>query len=315
MSQGEALAKRAIASTQHFTEPPPRFSEASLVKRMEELGIGRPSTYASILQVLKDRSYVRLDKRRLYAEDKGRLVIAFLESFFARYVEYDFTAALEEQLDRVSNNEIDWKQVLRDFWRDFTGAIDETKELRITDVLNALDEMLGPARLPGEGRRQRSRASARPAAPAASTSSSAASAPLSAARTIRNAATRARSRRATKAATAARAFSAIDPATGLEVSLRAGRFGPYLQLGEAAEGEKPKRSSIPKGTEPGRSRSRASASRCCRCRAKSASIRKTASRSWPASAASGLMCSTARPTRISTRARTCSPSGSIARSR
>src|SRR6201989_2866184 len=98
MSEGEALKRQDLAVTQHFTEPPPRFSEASLVKRMEELGIGRPSTYASILQVLKDRGYVRLEKKRLHGEDKGRVVVAFLENFFARYVEYDFTAALEEQL-------------------------------------------------------------------------------------------------------------------------------------------------------------------------------------------------------------------------
>src|SRR6202034_1130763 len=127
MSQGEALKKNDLAVTQHFTEPPPRFSEASLVKRMEELGIGRPSTYASILQVLKDRKYVRLDKRRLLPEDRGRVVVAFLESFFSKYVEYDFTADLEEQLDRVSNNDVAWRDVLRDFWRDFIGAIDETK--------------------------------------------------------------------------------------------------------------------------------------------------------------------------------------------
>ena len=125
MSGGEKLAKRSIAANQHFTEPPPRYSEASLVKRMEELGIGRPSTYASILQVLKDRKYVRLDKRRLVPEDRGRIVVAFLESFFARYVEYDFTAGLEDKLDLISNSEIAWRDVLRDFWRDFIGAIDE----------------------------------------------------------------------------------------------------------------------------------------------------------------------------------------------
>src|SRR6201988_2685894 len=144
MSGGERLEKRAIAATQHFTEPPPRFSEASLVKRMEELGIGRPSTYASILQVLKDRGYVKLDKKRLHAEDKGRVVVAFLESFFARYVEYDFTASLEDQLDRISNNEISWQQVLSDFWRGFIGAVDEIKDLRVAEVLDALDDMLGP---------------------------------------------------------------------------------------------------------------------------------------------------------------------------
>src|SRR5262244_504970 len=132
MSAGESLAKRKIDASQHFTEPPPRYSEASLVKRMEELGIGRPSTYASILQVLKDRGYVRIDKRRLVPEDKGRVLTAFLESFFARYVEYDFTAGLEEQLDRISNNELNWKDVLRDFWRDFTAAVGDIKELRVT---------------------------------------------------------------------------------------------------------------------------------------------------------------------------------------
>src|SRR5439155_6885746 len=107
----EALAKRKIDAGQHFTEPPPRYSEASLVKRMEELGIGRPSTYAPILAVLKDRGYVRVDRKRLVPEDKGRVVVAFLETFFARYVEYDFTASLEEQLDRVSNSEVAWRDL------------------------------------------------------------------------------------------------------------------------------------------------------------------------------------------------------------
>ena len=148
MATGEALSKREIQATQHFTEPPPRYSEASLVKRMEELGIGRPSTYASILQVLRDRGYVRLDKKRLVPEDKGRVLIAFLENFFARYVEYDFTASLEEQLDKISNNELPYKDVLRDFWNDFIGAVGDIKELRITQVIDALDEMLAPHLFP-----------------------------------------------------------------------------------------------------------------------------------------------------------------------
>ena len=148
MSAGERLAKRRIDANQHFTEPPPRYSEASLVKRMEELGIGRPSTYASILQVLKDRGYVRIDKRRLVPEDKGRVLTAFLESFFARYVEYDFTAGLEEQLDRISNNEIAWRDLLRDFWREFTAAVGDIKELRVAQVIDALDEMLAPHLFP-----------------------------------------------------------------------------------------------------------------------------------------------------------------------
>src|ERR1700689_2286319 len=140
MSAGEKLTKREMAADQHFTEPPPRYSEASLVKRLEELGIGRPSTYASILQVLKDRKYVRLDKRRLIPEDRGRIVVAFLESFFAKYVEYDFTAGLEERLDQISNSEVAWRDVLRDFWRDFIVAIDGTKDLKISKVIDALDE-------------------------------------------------------------------------------------------------------------------------------------------------------------------------------
>src|SRR5437763_10376672 len=144
MSTGEALQKREISATQHFTRRPSRFSDASLCNRMEELGIGRPSTSASILQVLKDRGYVKLEKKRLYGEDKGRVVIAFLENFFARYVEYDFTADLEEQLDRISNNEISWQQVLKDFWQDFIAAVNEIKDLRVTQVLDALDDMLGP---------------------------------------------------------------------------------------------------------------------------------------------------------------------------
>ena len=144
MSPNEPLKRQKLAVTQHFTEPPPRFSEASLVKRMEELGIGRPSTYASILDVLKARGYVKLEKKRLHGEDKGRVVIAFLENFFRRYVEYDFTADLEEQLDRISNNEIAWQQVLKDFWTGFIGAVDDIKDLRVAQVLDALDEMLGP---------------------------------------------------------------------------------------------------------------------------------------------------------------------------
>src|SRR5204862_3165390 len=143
MRKAERLARGEVAPSQHFTQPPPRYTEASLVKKLEELGIGRPSTYASILQVLQDRDYVRLDKRRFLPEDRGRLVTAFLTSFFERYVEYNFTADLENQLDEVSGGRIDWKALLRDFWRDFSTAIDGTKELTITAVLEELDGELG----------------------------------------------------------------------------------------------------------------------------------------------------------------------------
>src|SRR5208283_3566766 len=150
MREGESLGKDKIEASQHFTEPPPRFTEATLVKRMEELGIGRPSTYASTLAVLRERDYVRIEKKRLVPEDKGRLVTAFLESFFTRYVGYDFTAGLEERLDLVSNHELDWKQVLRDFWSDFSGALAGIKDLRTTEVLDSLNELLGPHIFPAK---------------------------------------------------------------------------------------------------------------------------------------------------------------------
>jgi len=144
VSQGERTTVETVTPEQHFTQPPPRFSEASLVKRLEELGIGRPSTYASILQVLQDRDYVRLEKRRFIPEDRGRIVTAFLESFFNRYVQYNFTADLENQLDDISGGRANWKDVLRKFWLDFNAAIGETANLRISHVLDTLDKDLGP---------------------------------------------------------------------------------------------------------------------------------------------------------------------------
>ncbi|GAB4173612.1 MAG: type I DNA topoisomerase [Thalassobaculales bacterium] len=144
MAVGEAVSRGAVKPEQHFTQPPPRYSEASLVKRLEELGIGRPSTYASILQVLQDREYVRLEKRRFVPEDRGRIVTAFLSNFFRRYVEYGFTADLETRLDEVSDGRIDWKALLREFWRDFHAAVADTSGLTIKQVIAALDQELGP---------------------------------------------------------------------------------------------------------------------------------------------------------------------------
>ena len=142
LKKGEKLGVEEVKPEQHFTEPPPRYSEASLVKKLEELGIGRPSTYAAIISVLQDRGYVTLDKKRFIAQSLGRLVNAFLVSFFERYVEYDFTADLETRLDEVSAGERDWKQVLRDFWVDFIAKIDESKQLTVSQVLEALDTLL-----------------------------------------------------------------------------------------------------------------------------------------------------------------------------
>ncbi len=261
ISQAETLAKQAIEASQHFTEPPPRFSEAALVKRMEELGIGRPSTYASVLQVLQDRGYVRIDKKRLIPEDKGRVVVGFLESFFPRYVEYDFTAALEEKLDRISNNEIEWKEVLRDFWVDFIGAVNDIKELRITQVLDALNDLLEPhifpARADGGDVRQ---------CPQCGTGKlSLKVGRFGAFIGCANYPDCNYTRQMTPGAAGAQATKVlgVDPKTKLEVTLRGGRFGTYLQLGEeikapklkkgekkdpdAPKPEKPKRASLPKG--------------------------------------------------------------------
>jgi DNA topoisomerase-1 len=153
IAKGDPLKTAKVDATQHFTQPPPRYSEASLVKKMEELGIGRPSTYASILTVLRDRNYVRLEARRFIPEDRGRLVTAFLTSFFARYVDTGFTASLEEQLDEIAEGSAKWRDVLRDFWTDFSAAVAQTKDLKISDVIDALDADLGshffPAREDG----------------------------------------------------------------------------------------------------------------------------------------------------------------------
>ena len=252
MSEGELLEKQAINSSQHFTEPPPRYSEAALVKRMEELGIGRPSTYASILQVLQDRGYVRMDKKRLMPEDKGRVVVGFLESFFQRYVEYDFTANLEEQLDRISNSEIDWKKVLTDFWVDFIGAVNEIKDLRITQVLDALNDLLAPhifpPRLEGGDPRQ---------CPNCATGKlSLKVGRFGAFIGCSNYPECNFTRQMTPGANGGVNGTKVlgeDPTTGLEVSLRGGRFGPYLQLGETSKekgAEKPKRAGLPKGLAP-----------------------------------------------------------------
>ncbi|WP_298260072.1 type I DNA topoisomerase [Bradyrhizobium sp.] len=250
MSEGENVKRQNLAVTQHFTEPPPRFSEASLVKRMEELGIGRPSTYASILQVLKDRGYVRLEKKRLHGEDKGRVVVAFLENFFARYVEYDFTAGLEEQLDRISNNEISWQEVLKDFWRGFIGAVNDIKDLRVAEVLDSLDEMLGPHIYPpradgGDIRQCPSCGAGRLNLKAGKFGAFVGCTNYPECRYTRPLA-------ADSEASADRVLGK-DPETGRDVFVKAGRFGPYIQLGEQKdyeEGEKPRRAGIPKGTSP-----------------------------------------------------------------
>ncbi|ARU00026.1 type I DNA topoisomerase [Yoonia vestfoldensis] len=148
LAQGENVIKQSVDPEQHFTQPPPRYTEATLVKRMEELGIGRPSTYASIVTTIQDRGYVEKDKNRLIPQDKGRLVTAFLTNYFQKYIGYDFTADLENQLDEVSAGDADYKKVLHRFWRDFSAAIAETADLRIGEVLDKINEVLEPHLFP-----------------------------------------------------------------------------------------------------------------------------------------------------------------------
>ncbi len=254
LSQGDRLRDRAIAAEQHFTQPPPRYTEATLVKKMEELGIGRPSTYASTLAVLRDRSYVREEKKRLIPEDKGRLVTAFLAGYFKRYVEYDFTADLEEKLDLISDGKLEWKDVLREFWRDFTGAVEETKDLRVGEVLDAMNEVLGPHIFPDQGDGSDPRACPKCGAGRLSLRlSSKFGAFIGCSNYPECRYTRQFSDsdgEQSKAATIDGKVLGPDPETGLDVTVKSGRFGPYLQLGEAAsKDEKPKRSGIPKGVD------------------------------------------------------------------
>ena len=250
IADGEAAAKRDVTPEQHFTQPPPRYTEATLVKRMEELGIGRPSTYASIVTTIQDREYVRKDKNRLFPEDKGRLVTAFLVKYFPRYVSYDFTADLEGELDDISSGSREYREVLRRFWRDFTAALADTSELRISEVLTAIDDALAPHLYPdpGDG-----------SDPRRCPSCGAGRLNLKTARSGGafigcNNYPECRYTRPLGGADGegvADAVLGLDP-NGIEISLKNGRFGPYVQRGEAtAEQPKPPRASIPKGWDAG----------------------------------------------------------------
>ena len=246
LASGEATKVEKINSAQHFTEPPPRYSEASLVRKLEELGIGRPSTYATILSVLRDRAYVKMDRGRFLPEDKGRLVTAFLSTFFRRYVEYGFTADLEEKLDEVAEGTLAWKQLMRDFWKDFSAAVGDTKDLKISQVITEMNEILGahifppvadggdPRKCPNCGKGELSLKLGRFGAFVGCSNYPECRFTRQLGQSNDNA-----------AANQPRELG-IDPATEEKISLRNGRFGPYVQLGE---GEKPKRAGIPKGTD------------------------------------------------------------------
>jgi DNA topoisomerase-1 len=232
---------------QHFTQPPPRYSEASLIKKMEEIGIGRPSTYAATISVLQDRNYVRLEKRVLIPEDRGRIVTAFLESFFTRYVEYGFTASLEEQLDLISDGKLAWKDVLRDFWKEFQSHVEDIKDLRVSEVLDALNDLLADHIFPAKADGSDPRRCPNCGEGQLSLKLGKFGAFIGCSNYPECRYTMQLSDAATGGASEAGAGDGIlgtDPTSGLEVALKSGRFGPYVQLGDGAE---PKRSSLPKG--------------------------------------------------------------------
>ncbi len=244
MTEGDATKKDSVTPEQHFTQPPPRYTEATLVKKMEELGIGRPSTYASIVTTIQDREYVRKDKGRLIPEDKGRIVTMFLLNFFRQYVGYEFTADLEEELDKVSAGEIEYKKLLARFWRDFSAAIAETSELRISEVLDkldkALEKQLYPPREDGSDPRK---------CPLCGTGDLHLKTSRSGGFVGCSNYPECRYTRPIGGGEETQGDRILgEDENGEEISLRSGRFGPYVQRGEVSEeNKKPDRASLPKG--------------------------------------------------------------------
>ncbi len=248
LSEGETVGREAIDIKQHFTEPPPRYSEASLIRKMEELGIGRPSTYASVLSTLQDREYVELDKKRFIPASKGRVVTSFLESFFKRYVEYDFTADLEEKLDRISAGEMSWKDLLRDFWKQFSASIDDIKDLRVSEVLDMLNVELASLVFPPREDGSDPRICPKCGNGNLSLKVGKYGAFIGCSNYPEcNFTRQLGADEADEAAVEGPKVLGIDPETEQEVTLRSGRFGPYVQSGE---GKEAKRGSIPKGWDP-----------------------------------------------------------------
>jgi len=260
MREKDPLKRGEVTASQHFTQPPPRYSEASLVKRMEELGIGRPSTYASILQVLQDRQYVKLDKRRFVPEDRGRLVTAFLVSFFERYVDTGFTAGLEEQLDDISGGRIDWRAVMRAFWEEFKRAVDATKDLKISDVIDTLDEELGPHFFPARGDGTDPRvcpacAGGKLGLRLGRTGAFIGCSNYPECRYTRPLIAPGVEGEGSTGLTEGPRELGADPASGQQVTIRRGPYGVYVQLGEGGVDEKgkptkPRRASLTKEMDP-----------------------------------------------------------------
>ncbi|HMG47246.1 MAG TPA: type I DNA topoisomerase [Allosphingosinicella sp.] len=238
LKEGDTPAKKRVDAEQHFTQPPPRYSEASLVKRMEELGIGRPSTYASTLQTLKDRDYVRLEKARFIPEESGRLLTAFLERFFERYVSYDFTAYLEEELDDISGGRLGWRQVLEEFWRDFKPKTGEVMEQKPSEITAALDDYLAPWLFPDRGDGTDPRLCPACGEGRLGLRGGRFGAFVACSNYPDCKFTRRFGTEGSEEDSGPQILGQ-DPETGQDVTLRSGRYGPYFQLGE-------KRASLPK---------------------------------------------------------------------
>ena len=246
MSKAENIEKLSIDPEQHFTQPPPRYTEASLVKKMEELGIGRPSTYANIVTTIQDREYVRKEKNRLFPEDKGRIVTIFLLNFFKRYVEFDFTAGLENQLDSVSAGKGNYKELLGQFWDDFSEAISETSELRITEVLDVLDDALAPQLYPAKEDGSDPRRCPKCGNGQLHLKSSRTGGFVGCGNYPECNFTRPISGEPDETAE-----RLLGEDNGDKIFLKNGRYGPYIQRGEASEeNKKPPRASLPKGWSP-----------------------------------------------------------------
>jgi len=256
MQQGEALGLNEVVPEQHFTQPPPRYTEASLVKKLEELGIGRPSTYASIISVLQDRNYVKIDKKRFFAEDRGRIVTAFLKSFFTRYVEYDFTANLEDELDHISAGDLEWKAMLRAFWNDFNANIESVKEYKLTDVIHELNSLLGSWLFPKDDKGEIDRGCPKCDGGHLSLKLGKFGAFLGCSNYPDcNYTHQLGSSDEEKAGGKTESFEpkmlGVDKESGLDILLKKGPYGLYLQLGEPEDKkEKPKRVSVPKMYSP-----------------------------------------------------------------
>ncbi len=244
LREGDAPAKKAVHAEQHFTQPPPRYSEASLVKKMEELGIGRPSTYAAILQTLKDREYVRVEKNRFYPEESGRLLTAFLERFFERYVSFDFTAGLEDSLDNISGGRAEWQAVLEAFWRDFKPKTAEIMGQKPSEITAALDEFLAPYLFPEKGDGTDPRICPACGDGRLALRGGRFGAFVACSNYPECKFTRRFGQGGEEAAgDAGPTVLGTDPATGQEITLRSGRFGAYVQL---SDGKDAKRASIPR---------------------------------------------------------------------